>query len=175
MTLNIRDILRRAKAPLAAVLAAGSLYGGLVLSAGAAAYAPMSAPEYQFLAELNADRAANGQPSLAANGLLSGLARQRSQQMLASGQFSHYDAAGNLIFAGLLNGVGFPYAFAGENLAENNYGWDQSLNLANSALMNSPTHRANILNSRFDEAGIGIAGPGPKGEYYYTQLFAQAR
>ncbi|HVA23641.1 MAG TPA: CAP domain-containing protein [Chloroflexota bacterium] len=167
-------MLRKAKAPLAAVLAAGTLFGGLAASAGAAAYAPMTAPEYQFLAEVNADRAANGQLPVVANSVLSGLARQRSQQILASGQFSHYDAAGNLIFAGLLNEVGFPYAFAGENLAENNYAWDQSMNVANTELMNSPGHRANILNPRFNEAGIGVAGPGPKGEYYYTQLFAQA-
>lgn len=144
------------------------------MNAGAAAYAPMTPPEYQFLAELNADRAANGLPPLAANDVLSGLARERSQQMLNSGVFSHYDASGNLIFAGLLNSVGFPYAFAGENLAENNYAWAQSLDIANVELMNSPTHRANILNPRFNEAGVGIAGPGPNGQYYYTQLFAQA-
>lgn len=169
----LANVLRRAMAPAAAVLLAGSLYAGLAGAAAAAAYPPMTAPEYQFLAELNADRVANGQPPLAANGVLSGLARQRSEQMLATGQFSHYDAAGNLIFAGLLNGAGFPFAFAGENLAENNYGWGQSMQVANTELMNSPTHRANILNGRFNEAGIGIAGPGPKGEYYYTQLFAQ--
>ncbi len=41
--------------------------------------------------------------------------------------------------------------------------------------MNSPTHRENILNPRFNELGIGIAGPGPKGEFYYTELFADVR
>jgi uncharacterized protein YkwD len=161
--------LTAAAIPLAAIL-----FAALTGSAGAAAYAPMTAPEYQFLAELNAARVANGQPPLAANGVLSGLARERSEQMLATGRFSHYDAAGNLIFAGLLNATAFPYAFAGENLAENNYTWGQSMEVATGQLMNSPTHRANILNPRFNEAGIGIAGPGPKGEFYYTQLFAEA-
>lgn len=150
------------------------LFAGVARPAAAAAYPPMTAPEYQFLAELNAARMANGQPPLAANSVLSGLARQRSEQMLATGRFSHYDTAGHLIFAGLLNVVGFPYAFAGENLAENNYAWGQSMEVASGQLMNSPTHRANILNSRFNEAGIGIAGPGSKGEFYYTQLFAEA-
>jgi uncharacterized protein YkwD len=159
--------------PLAALALAGGVFGSLASTAGAAAFAPMSAPEYQFLAELNADRAANGVPPLEANNVLAGLARERSQQMLTTGQFTHYDAGGNLIFAGLLNSVGFPYAFAGENLAENNYSWSQSLDFANNQLMNSPTHRANILNTRFTEAGVGIAGPGPKGQFYYTQLFAQ--
>ena len=170
----IKQILKAARAPFAALAVAGSLYGAMVTSTGAAAFAPMSPPEYQFLAELNGDRAANGLGALGANGVLSGLARQRSQQMLASGSFSHYDGAGNLIFAGLLNGVGFPYAFAGENLAENNYPWGQSLDQANAALMNSPTHRANILNTRFNQVGVGIAGPDGNGRFYYTQLFAQA-
>ncbi|HLG72837.1 MAG TPA: CAP domain-containing protein [Chloroflexota bacterium] len=160
-------------APIAALALAGGLFGSMAATAGASAYAPMTAPEYQFLAELNADRAANGMPPLAANGVLSGLARQRSEQMLTTGVFSHYDAAGHLIFQGMLNGIGFPYAFAGENLAENNYTWAQSLDEANTQLMNSAPHRANILNSRFNEAGVGIAGPGPNGQYYYTQIFAQ--
>lgn len=169
----IKQFLRAARVPFAALAVAGSLYGAMASSAGAAAFPPMSAPEYQFLAELNADRAANGLGPLAANGVLAGLARQRSQQIMASGSFSHYDGAGQLIFAGLLNGVGFPYAFAGENLAENNYAWGQSLDVANGELMNSPTHRANILNTRFNEVGVGIAGPGPGGRFYYTQIFAQ--
>jgi len=172
---NVGYLLALARIPLAALAVAASLYAALAPSAGAAAYPPMTAPEYQFLAEVNADRAANGLPQLAANGVLSGLARQRSQNMLSSGLFSHYDAAGNLIFANLLNGIGFPYAFAGENLAENNYAWGQSMEVANSELMKSPTHRANILNTRFDQVGIGIAGPGARGEFYYTQIFAQAR
>jgi uncharacterized protein YkwD len=170
-----RQFLNIARAPLAALAVAGTLYGALAPRAGAAAYAPMSAPEYQFVAEVNADRAANGLPALIPDSVLAGLARQRSQQMLATGAFSHYDGAGNLIFAGLLNGVGFPYAFAGENLAENNYSWNQSMDVANTELMKSPTHRANILNTRFTEVGVGIAGPGPKGDFYYTQLFAQTR
>jgi uncharacterized protein YkwD len=135
----------------------------------------MTPPEYQFIAEVNTDRAASGLPALAVNGELSLLARQRSQQMLSTGVFSHYDASGNLVFAGLLNTAGFPYSFAGENLAENNYPWAQSLDIANTELMNSPSHRANILNSRYNEIGVGIAGPGSNGQYYYTQLFAQTR
>ncbi len=160
---------------LSAIALAGSLFGSLASTASAAAYAPMTPPEYQFIAEANADRAANGLPPLAINAELSGLARQRSQQLLSSGVFSHYDASGNLVFAGLLNSVGFPYAFAGENLAENNYPWAQSLDMANTELMNSPSHRANILNSRYNEMGVGIAGPSASGQYYYTQLFAQTR
>lgn len=172
--MKLPSLFRRAAAPLAALAIAGSLFGAMAPAAGAAAYPAMTPAEYQFLAELNSDRAVNGLPALAANGVLSGLARQRAQQNLAAGSINHYDASGNLIFAGMLNAVGFPFAFAGENLAENNYPWAQSLDQANAALMNSPTHRDNILNSRYNEAGVGIAGPGSQGQFYYTQLFAQA-
>ena len=34
--------------------------------------------------------------------------------------------------------------------------------------------RANILNTRFNQVGVGIAGPDGNGRFYYTQLFAQA-
>jgi uncharacterized protein YkwD len=172
--IRIANLLRAICVPLAGLAVAAGLYGAAAPSAGAAAFAPMSGPEYQFLAELNADRVGNGLPAVSADGVLSGLARQRSQQLLSSGVFSHYDTAGHLVFSGMLNGIGFPYQFAGENLAENNSAdLGQSLNMANTQLMNSPEHRANILNSRFNEAGVGIAGPGPNGQFYYTQIFAQ--
>ena len=172
--LPITTVLRAICVPLAALAVAASTFAGHVPSAGAAAFAPMSAPEYQFLDELNADRAANGLAPVVANDVLSGLAHERSQQILASGLFSHYDAAGKLVFAGMLDGAGFPYLFAGENLAENNVrSLQDSMNEANAQLMNSPEHRANILNSRFDQVGIGIAGPAAGGQFYYTEIFAQ--
>lgn len=170
---KLNEILRAAVPPLGALALAGSIFGASAMSAGAvtAAVVP-TAPEYQFIAELNADRAANGLGPLAINGVLSGIARQRAQQ-IASGTFSHYDGSGNLIFAGLLNSAGFPFAFAGENLAENNFGWGQSLDMANQELMNSPEHRANILSPRYNEVGVGIIA-GPNGKFFYTQEFAQA-
>jgi uncharacterized protein YkwD len=173
--MNLKTTWHAARSGLAAAALAMTAFAGLSTAAGAAAYPPMTAPECYFLAEVNADRAANGLPPLAANGVLAGLARQRSEQMLTTGVFSHYDARGGLVFTSMLDAVGFPYAFAGENLAENSYNWGQSLEFARTQLMNSPPHRANILNPRFNEAGIGIAGPGPRGEFYYTQIFAQVQ
>ncbi|MDE3075784.1 MAG: CAP domain-containing protein [Chloroflexota bacterium] len=179
MTLFRGTLRRLARRRMGIRLAAMGLAGALAASivgvegAGAVTFAPMSAPEYQFLAMLNADRQANGLPAVAADGSLSGLARARSQQMLASGVFGHYDAGGQLIFVQLLNGIGFPYLSAGENLAENNYDLAASLGVANTGLMNSPGHRANILNPNYNEVGIGIAGRGPTGQFYYTELFAQ--
>ena len=88
------SIFSKIAAPLAAVALAGSMFAAMAPSAGAAFYPTMSPPEYQFLAMLNGDRAANGEGPLTANGTLSGLARQRSQSMVAGTPFSHYDGAG---------------------------------------------------------------------------------
>ena len=145
---------------VAALALAVGLFGAKIVRAPerhsgdvAGAAAQMTAPESQLLAEVNADRAANGLPGLAANGVLAGLARQRSQQIAATGAFTHYAPDGSLVFQTMLNSVAFPYASAGENLAENNYAWGQSLDVANSQLMTSPEHRANILDPRYNELG----------------------
>jgi len=66
-----------------------------------------------------------------------------------------------------------PFKTAGENLAENNYEVSRTVDVANTGLMNSPTHRANILNPGFQQVGIGLAGPSARGQFYYVQLFLQ--
>ncbi|MBV8086908.1 MAG: CAP domain-containing protein [Chloroflexi bacterium] len=173
----MKNLLKKMAAPAAALGVAASLMTAWAPTAGAAFYPPMSAPEYQFLAMLNQDRAQNGEGALAIDGTLSGLAHQRSQSM-AAGQaaFSHYNSAGQLVFQGLLNSVAYPYAAAGENIAENNYGdLMTSLDVANTGFMNSAGHRANILNTNYNTVGIGIAGPDGAGRFYYTELFAQVR
>lgn len=148
-------------------------FDSLVPSLWAADSEEMTGPEYQFLDDLNADRDANGLPALAANGVLAGIARQRSEQLAGTGIFTHYAPDGSLVFANMLNSAAFPYAFAGENLASNNDAWDQSVDGANTQLMHSPEHRAAILNTLFNEVGVGIAGPDDRGNFFYTQIFAQ--
>jgi uncharacterized protein YkwD len=160
--------------PLTAVALAGTLLTPFAGSADAAA-SPISAPEYQFFAGVNSDRAANGLPALVLDSVISALAHQRSLGMASSGAFSHYNVAGELIFARMLVDGGVAFAYAGENIAKNDYPLTESLDVANAALMNSPTHRANILNPRYGVIGIGIAGPGQDGDFYFTELFVQTR
>jgi uncharacterized protein YkwD len=62
--------------------------------------------------------------------------------------------------------VGYKYSWLGENIAFN-YPDDNSVMIA---WMNSPEHRANILNPNFTQIGVGIAYDS-KGEPYYTQDF----
>jgi uncharacterized protein YkwD len=108
------------------------------------------------------------------NSELSALATDRAQGLLNSGTpLSHFDAGGQLVLKEMMDSNNIPYMTAGENLAENNYTPNRTAEVANTGLMNSPTHRANILNPVYQQVGIGVAGPNPFGQYVYVQLFLQ--
>ncbi|MGE5597488.1 MAG: CAP domain-containing protein [Hyphomicrobiales bacterium] len=126
--------------------------------------------EARLLAGINAQRAANGLPAYTLDAGLTNIARIRSQQMVDQGYFGHTDPYGHHMYWELLNYFGYSYAWAGENLAMNNYGMDQSPERALDALMNSPTHRANILASDFYRIGIGEV-TASDGRHFYTMIF----
>ena len=109
---------------------------------------------------INQDRAANGVYSLAWSGSLARVAQYRAQDMLNRNYFSHYDpSTGQLAFVELLHLWGIPYSTAGENIA-----WSTNPSMANinTMFMNSPEHRANILNSGYHRVGVGVASNGAK-------------
>jgi uncharacterized protein YkwD len=134
----------------------------------------LNAIEGQFFNALNGDRQANGLSTLALNTELVGLARTRAQDLVkASGALSHYDSSGKLVLRSIMDDNHINYNRAGENLAQNNYDQSHTVQVANTGLMNSPTHRANILNTDYTQVGVGTAGPDSAGRYYYVQLFVQ--
>jgi uncharacterized protein YkwD len=109
---------------------------------------------------VNQDRAANGVGPLRASMALARVAQYRAQDMLNRGYFSHYDpATGQLAFAALMHLWGIPYMTAGENIA-----WSTNPSMAgiNTMFMNSPEHRANILNAAYHQLGIGVASNGAR-------------
>jgi uncharacterized protein YkwD len=109
---------------------------------------------------VNQDRAANGVAPLAYSASLARVAQYRAQDMLNRNYFSHYDpSTGQLAFVQLLHLWGIPYATAGENIA---WSTDPSMAGINTMFMNSPEHRANILNGAYHRAGLGVAGNGAK-------------
>ena len=90
-------------------------------------------------------RASSGLAPLRANGYLNGIARIRSQDMAANNYFAHTSPiTGHTAFS-LMDTYGVPYAWAGENLAKNNYPDDQAVGVADEALWNSPGQREIIL------------------------------
>jgi uncharacterized protein YkwD len=114
----------------------------------------------QEFALVNQDRVANGVGALSSSGALARVAQYRAQDMLNRNYFSHYDpATGQLAFLQLFRLWGIGYSAAGENIA-----WSTNPSMAgiNTMFMNSPEHRANILNPAYHHLGIGVASNGAK-------------
>ncbi|MBI2063606.1 MAG: hypothetical protein HYT65_01270 [Candidatus Yanofskybacteria bacterium] len=101
----------------------------------------------------NIHRTNAGLPALAEDPQLNTAARLKVQDMFARQYFEHVSPTGGNIST-LLDGVGYQFIAVGENLALGNYENDQTLV---QAWMDSPGHRANILNGRFREIGVAVA------------------
>lgn len=106
--------------------------------------------EVKMLELVNEERLKNGLTALQADPELTAVARAYSKEMLARGFFSHYTPEGTNPFD-RMKAAGIKFRAAGENLA-----LAPTLNIAHNGLMNSPGHRAKILNKNFGRCGIGI-------------------
>lgn len=129
----------------------------------------LAPPESDFARRLNAERAAAGLPALAVDVDLVAIARIRSRDMAARGYFSHTNPEGQTAFT-LLDQLGIPYSWAGENLARNNYPMAEAVAVAVADLMASASHRANILSVNYTRVGVGYAEDGD-GMHYLTTVF----
>lgn len=97
----------------------------------------------------NQDRAIAGIPQLAWNGNLEKAAKLKAEDMIKNGYFAHTSPSGITPWFWLQQ-ANYNFIYAGENLAVD---FTESANVEN-AWLNSPTHRANVLSSRFTEIGI---------------------
>ena len=137
--------------------------------APAAASVSLHPLESSLLATLNAERAAAGLTALQPDPTLVSIARSRSNDMAQRDYFDHVNPDGGTVFD-MLAQLRVPYAWAGENLALNNYPVDETVAVTVRELMASPPHRANILNVHYTMVGVGIA-TGSDGLYYFTMVF----
>jgi uncharacterized protein YkwD len=118
----------------------------------------------------NRRRIASGLAPLRPNGYVVGVARIRSDDMARHDYFAHTSpVTGDTAFS-LMDAYGVPYAWAGENLAMNNYPDHETVAVADQALWDSPPHRENILNPHYTDAGIAVAY-GKDGIKYFTVIF----
>lgn len=129
----------------------------------------LTALEADFTTRLNAERIAAGLPALTLDPSLVTVARMRSSDMAARSYFSHTSPDGQTAFA-MLDQMGIPYSWAGENLARNNYPLAETVAVAIRDLMASPSHQANILSPHYTRVGVGYAGDG-NGMHYFTTVF----
>src|SRR2546423_10663673 len=110
--------------------------------------------ESKMLELVNQERIQRGLPALKTDPELTVVARAHSKDMFARGYFAHITPEGKSPFD-RMNAAHVTYITAGENLA-----LAHSLSIAHNGLMNSPGHRANILNPSFGRVGIGILDGG---------------
>ncbi|MCX5204460.1 sigma-70 family RNA polymerase sigma factor [Streptomyces sp. NBC_00237] len=126
--------------------------------------APPAGPAQEVVRLLNTERAKAGCSALSSNSLLRTAAQRHSEDMVSRGFFDHTnpdgDGPGERVTA-----AGYKWMTYGENIAAGQAtpaavmeGW-----------MNSPGHRANILNCAFKEVGIGIKDA--SGGIRWTQVF----
>ncbi|MDB5178687.1 MAG: hypothetical protein JWN01_630 [Patescibacteria group bacterium] len=113
--------------------------------------------EAAMLVLVNQERTSRNLLPLSLNTKARAVARAYSRDMFARGYFSHISPEGKSPFDRMKAGD-VSYETAGENLA-----LAPTLDLAHQGLMNSPGHRANILNPSYRTVGIGIIDGGPYG------------
>ena len=100
----------------------------------------------------NIQRANNGSPGLTINTELNTAASLRAKDMFENQYFAHVSPTGKDA-EHLVDCAGYEFIMIGENLALGNFKDDEALV---QAWMNSPGHRANLLNYRFQEIGISV-------------------
>jgi uncharacterized protein YkwD len=115
--------------------------------------------EVALLALTNSARASNGLAPVTFDQTMLRVARARAAAQIPDGPLSHYNTLGDLAFVGLLAEAGVEYTLAGENLARAAPADATVVAHLNDALLNSPTHRANILEPSFNRLAIGEAAP----------------
>ncbi|TWR31516.1 hypothetical protein FPZ43_03320 [Mucilaginibacter pallidiroseus] len=129
--------------------------------------APTARPdlEREMLTILNAERKKNRLRPLSIDKSIVQVARLHSADMFKQSYFSHYSPDGGNPYNRMRNG-NVVFAAMGENIAI-----AQTIQIAHQGLIDSPTHRANILNPNFGRVGIGIMDGGIYG-LMITQNFA---
>jgi hypothetical protein len=131
---------------------------------------------------MNGSRTNNGRAPLQQHGTLVSLARWRSSDMLAKSYFSHTIAGCGCLVYAYYDSNGLNYDWAGENIGWNS-GLDDSYSpvRVHEAFMESPGHRANVLDPSFTHGGVGAAAADNQeflghvqNTRMYTELFMEA-
>ena len=116
-----------------------------------------------ILNAVNKERLLRNLATLTTNGKLGLAAQSKADDMQSRHYFAHVDPDGHYIWDKIVEAGYTPYLQLGENLAIEFY----DTNSLMSAWMNSPTHRANIIQEGFKDQGMGLTfGDTKIGQYY---------
>ncbi|MFP3122632.1 CAP domain-containing protein [Ectobacillus funiculus] len=122
----------------------------------------VDATEARVVELTNAERRKNGLRDLQVDNSLANVAQAKSNDMLSKNYFSHTSPTYGSPFD-MMRSFGISYSYAGENIAKGQRSADEVVQ----AWMNSPGHRANILNGNYTHIGIGHTSS----QDYWTQMF----
>lgn len=112
---------------------------------------------------VNKERQMRNLLTLSTHNSLQTAAQIKSDDMMSRHYFSHTNPEGLYVWPTIVSQGYTPYLQLGENLAIEFYDTESLM----SAWMNSPTHRANIVNEGFKDQGMGLAfGTPSQGQYY---------
>jgi hypothetical protein len=136
------------------LLAAALVLGGIIFTPG---HAFASSQESRFTSLLNHERSSRGGHTLATKSDLVSIARRHSEDMADRGYIYHN--------SNLPNEVSGNWRILGENV-----GRGGSVDSIHNAFMNSAPHKHNILDSRFNQIGVGTVVR--NGYIYVTEVFA---
>jgi uncharacterized protein YkwD len=125
----------------------------------------------QVVTLTNAERAKAGCGPLTVNGTLAQVAQAHSQDMATNNYFDHNSQDGRSPFD-RMTAAGYQFSTAAENIAAG----QRTPQDVMTSWMNSPGHRANILNCSLHQIGVGYATVSSS-EYgvYWTQDFGTPR
>jgi uncharacterized protein YkwD len=125
-----------------------------------------------IVTQSNMERKKTKAPELYESLILEKAAQEKLNDMFQKNYWDHYGPNGETAWD-FIDNNGYSYHLAGENLAR---GFINSQEVV-SAWMNSPSHRANILNDRFREIGVAVGSGKIKGQAttVIVQLFGEPK
>jgi len=130
------------------VISAAVMAGIFVVNAGTVLASDITPANVEYL--VNSERTYYGLHPLKVDTALNTAAQTKTTDMLRRNYFDHF--AHGLSPWDFIEKADYNYLYAGENLAMN---FQTSEGMV-SAWMNSPLHRANILNPDYTDMGIGV-------------------
>ncbi len=139
----------------------------ILCATSALAQQKISDAERDLLNAVNQARKAQGLPSLKLDDALANAARQHAQRMAELGTISH-QLSGEPNLVARAKAAGARFTWISENVDEGS-----NTTAIHQSFMKSPQHRANILDTDMDSAGIGIAEH--NGQLFAVEDFCKAR
>lgn len=128
--------------------------------------------ETDILNLTNQDRQKENLPKLTMNSILSESALSKANDMLNKDYFAHYSPDGTTPWD-WVDRDDYSYIFIGENLGMN----FTTAESVHRALMNSPTHRHNIMSAKYQDMGVAVVNGEFKGKTtnILVELFGTAK